>query len=202
MRLKTLKWSLLAVGMTLSVLSVAAVGTSGLLGSPSAKRLLAAAAAASVQTEREVDLSPEQQLANAKLFMTRMEQGATTVRTMLEQAQAARDIVKAMCLRDKLAQIDVAKRSARDRVLTLQSAVDAKDKDRSRHEFMIMQVLRERVEQLVKEANQCIGEELGFIGEQQVNSSIDPDIPDNNPDELGSDPEVISDTPTYVSPVQ
>lgn len=200
MRFKTLKWSLVAVGMTLSVLSVAAVGSSSLLGSP-AKRLFAAAAAASVQTEREVDLSPEQQLLMAKDFMVKMEQGATTVRTMIEQATAARDVVKAMCLRDKLAQIDVAKRSGRDRVLTLQSAVDAKDKDRSRHEFMIMQVLRDRVEQLVKEANQCIGEEIGFIGESQITLEVNPDIPDNNPDELGSDPEIISETPPVKSVV-
>src|SRR2546426_912946 len=110
MRFKTLKWSLVAVGMTLSVLSVAAVGSKGLLGSP-AKRLLAAAA--NVQTEREVDLNPEQQLAMGRTFMLKMDQGATVVRTMLEQAQAARDVVKAMCLRDKLMQIEVAKRSGR-----------------------------------------------------------------------------------------
>jgi len=199
MRVKTLKWSLVAVSMTLSVLSVAAVGSQGLLGVP-AQQLLGAAA--TVQTEREVDLSPEQQLVNAKQFMLKMEQGATSVRTMLEQAQAARDVVKAMCLKDKLAQIEVAKRSGRDRVLTLQSAVDAKDKDRSRHEFMIMQVLRDRVEQLVKEANQCIGEELGFVGESRVSLQVNPDIPDNNPDQLGSDPEIISEPPTFVSPVQ
>jgi hypothetical protein len=199
MRLKTLKWSLAAVTMTLSVLSVAAVGSKGLLGAP-AQQLFGAAA--TVQTEREVDLSPEQQLVNAKQIMMKMEQGAATVRTMLEQAQAARDVVKAMCLKDKLAQIEVAKRSGRDRILTLQSAVDAKDKDRSRHEFMIMQVLRDRVEQLVKEANQCIGEELGFVGESQVTLRVNPDIPDNNPDDLGSDPDIISETPVYVSPLQ
>ena len=199
MRLKTLKWSLVAVTMTLSVLSVASVGSKGLLGAPTQQLL---GAAATVQTEREVDLSPEQQLVNAKTFMMKMEQGSATVRTMLEQAQAARDVVKAMCLKDKLMQIEVAKRSGRDRVLTLQSAVDAKDKDRSRHEFMIMQVLRDRVEQLVKEANQCIGEELGFVGESLVSLQVNPDIPDNNPDELGSDPEIISETPVYVSPIQ
>jgi len=198
MRIKTLKWSLAAVTMTLSVLSVAAVGSKGLLGVP-AQQLLGAAA--TVQTEREVDLSPEQQLHNAKQFMTKMEQGSVQVRTMLEQAQAARDVVKAMCLKDKLMQIEVAKRSGRDRVLTLQSAVDAKDKDRSRHEFMIMHVLRDRVEQLVKEANQCIGEELGFVGESRVSLQVSPDIPDNNPDELGSDPENISEPPTFVSPL-
>jgi hypothetical protein len=199
MRLKSLKWSLVAVGMTLSVLSVAAVGSNGLLGAP-AKNFLGAAA--TVQTEREVDVSPEQQLVLAKGFMAKMDQGAATVRTMLEQAQAARDVVKAMCLRDKLMQIEVVKRSARDRVLTLQSAVDAKDKDRSRHEFMILQALLDREEQLVKEANQCIGEELGFIGESQVTAQVSPDIPDNNPDELGEDPEVISEVPPTVSPIE
>lgn len=199
MRLKTLKWSLVAAGMTLSVLSVAAVGSKGLLGVPAQKLL---AAAATVQTEREVDLSPEQQHQRSKVIYKNIEKASTTVRSMLEQAQAARDVVKAMCLKDKLQQIEVAKRSARDRLLTLQSAVDAKDKDRARHEFMIMQVLRDRVEQLVKEANQCIGEELGFIGESQVTLQVNPDIPDNNPDELGSDPEIISETPIYVSPLQ
>jgi len=198
MRIKTLKWSLAAVTMTLSVLSVAAVGSKGLLGSPTLQLL---SAAASVQTEREVDLSPGQQLLRSKEIYNKIEQGSTTVRGMLEQAQAARDVVKAMCLKDKLMQIEVVKRSARDRLLTLQSAFDAKDKDRSRHEFMIILVLRDRVEQLVKEANQCIGEELGFVGESRVSLQVSPDIPDNNPDELGSDPENISEPPTFISPL-
>jgi len=56
------------------------------------------------------------------------------------------------------------------------------------------------VDQLVKEANQCIGEEAGFIGESQVSLQVDPNIPDNNTDQLGSDPEIISEPPVLPSP--
>jgi hypothetical protein len=119
---------------------------------------------------------------------------------MLEQARAARDVVKALCLNDKLNQIDVAVRSSKDRAMTLDSAVKGKDKDRARHEFMILQVLQDRVQQLVREANQCIGEELGFVGESQVSVQIDPSIPTNNPDVLGGDPDIISEPPTITSP--
>jgi hypothetical protein len=52
----------------------------------------------------------------------------------------------------------------------------------------------------VKEANQCIGEEAGFIGESQVSLQVDPNIPDNNVDQLGSDPEIISEPPVLASP--
>jgi hypothetical protein len=65
---------------------------------------------------------------------------------------------------------------------------------------MILQVLKDRVDQLVKEANQCIGEEAGFIGESQVSLQVDPNIPDNNTDQLGSDPEIISEPPVLASP--
>jgi len=65
---------------------------------------------------------------------------------------------------------------------------------------MILQVLKDRVDQLVKEANQCIGEEAGFIGESQVSLQVDPNIPDNNTDQLGNDPEIISEPPVLASP--
>ena len=66
--------------------------------------------------------------------------------------------------------------------------------------FMILLVLRDRVEQLVKEANQCIGEEAGFIGESRVTLEVDPNIPDNNPALLGADPVLMSEIPVLASP--
>ena len=129
-----------------------------------------------------------------------MDQSTATVRAMLDQARAARDVVKSLCLNDKLNQIDVATRSAKDRATTLQSAVDGKDKDRARHEFMILQVLKDRIDQLVKESNQCIGEEAGFIGESQVSVDISPDIPQNDPSQLGADPDIVSEPPVLSSP--
>ncbi len=198
MRLKRITWSVVAGAATLSVLSVAAAQVPGNL-----LPILAAAndgATAEISAPRELELPPEQQLALAHDYIARMDTNTTTVRAMLEQARAARDIVKTLCLNDKVNQIDVAVRSSKDRVTTLQGAVAAKDKDRARHEFMILQVLRDRTEELVREANQCIGEEAGFIGESQVTVQVDPGIPDTDPDQLGYDTDVIDQTPVVSSP--
>jgi hypothetical protein len=192
--------------MTLSVIGVAVARTGGILGAP-APRLFAQAAApggpptANVQSAREVEVPPAQQLEIAKQYVTRMSQVATTVKQQLEQARAAKDVVKALCLNDKLNQLDVAQRSAKDRAAALQSAVQGNDKDRGRHEFVILGALKDRVDQLGKEANQCIGDEAGYIGEAQVTLQIDPNIPDNNLDQIGSDPEVPGlDAPVLSSP--
>jgi hypothetical protein len=44
-------------------------------------------------------------------------------------------------------------------------------------------VLRQRVDQLTAEANQCIGQEAGFVGESAVTSTIDPNLPQEDPSE-------------------
>ncbi|HEX4336756.1 MAG TPA: hypothetical protein VH062_12640 [Polyangiaceae bacterium] len=197
MRLIKMTGLLVAGAMTLGVFSVAAARTGSVL-SPTAS--LFGAPTAAIEAPREVDLPPEQQMTLAHGYISRMDQSVTTVRSALEQARAARDVVKTLCLNDKLNQIDVASRSGKDRATTLSAAVSGHDKDRARHEFMILQVLKDRVDQLVKEANQCIGEEAGFIGESQVSLTIDPNIPDNNTDQLGNDPEIISEPPVLASP--
>jgi hypothetical protein len=151
-------------------------------------------------TQRDVNLSPAEIEAKLNEYLPQMEQSATTVRRQLEQARAARDVVKVLCLNDKLNQIDVAIRSASDRAGILRNAIAQNDVDRSRHEYQIVAVLHERVTDLAAEANQCIGEETGFIGESSVVVSIDPTIPDD-PSELPPDL-VISIPPTASSPIQ
>src|SRR5208282_5107119 len=98
------------------------------------------------------------------------------VRRQLERARTARDVVKSLCLNDKLSQIDVAGRTAKDRQSALQAAVQRGDQELANHEFTIMTVLRQRAEQLVAEANQCLGEEVAFVGQTQVTVEIDPNL--------------------------
>lgn len=151
-------------------------------------------------TQRDVNLSPDQMLTQARSYMPGMEQGAGAVRKQLSEARQARDVVKVLCLNDKLNQIDVATRSARDRMPNLRGAAEKNDSDRSRHEFTVIQVLRDRVRSLVAEANQCIGEETGFIGDTQVTVEIDPTIPDD-PSAYPTDP-ILSQPPVIASPTQ
>jgi hypothetical protein len=80
----------------------------------------------------------------------------------------------------------------------LESAVSQNDAERSKHQFTVLQVLRERVTTLVSEANQCIGEETGFVGESNVTVEVDPNIPDTDPSEFPTDP-IISNPPILSS---
>ena len=116
-----------------------------------------------------------------------MDQAARAVRKQLETARQQRDVVKALCLDDKLSQIDVAGRSAKERKASLAAAVQRNDSELSNHEYTILTVLRQRTEQLTAEANQCIGEEAAYLGETKVTTQIDPSIaPETAPYPPGS----------------
>ena len=128
-----------------------------------------------------------------------LEAAGTGVRKQLEEARRQRDVVKTLRLNDKLSQIDVAIRSARDRRSQLQSAVTRNDAELGNHEFTILTVLRQRSEQLVAEANQCIGEEAAFVGDTRVSTTIDPAIPPDETPYPSTDPTVVVVPPQCTS---
>jgi hypothetical protein len=154
---------------------------------------------AQVGFERRPQLSLQEELAQAETVLARIDAAAGTVRRQLETARAARDVVKTLCLNDKLSQVDVANRSARDRQSALKSAVQRNDSELANHEFTIMTVLRQRVEQLTAEANQCIGEEMAFVGQTQVTMSQETNLPGDDTTDPPSDTTLISDPPATQS---
>lgn len=149
--------------------------------------------------QREVTLTPQQMLTEAKGFLPAMDRSAAIVRRMLAGAREKRDVVRVLCLNDKLNQIDLAIRTSNDRMESLNAAAGQNDADLTKHEFTVMQVLRDRVNTLVTEANQCLGEDTAFIGDTQVTVDIDPTIPDTDPTELPEDPFIV-EPPVLTSP--
>lgn len=152
-----------------------------------------------LSTGHDVSLSVPEMVASAKAFLPEMERGASVVRRQLAEARERRDVVRVLCLNDKLNQIDLATRTANDRTDALNSAASTNDLDRTKHEFTVAQVLRDRVRTLVSEANQCIGEETGFVGESKITVDIDPNIPDTDPSDFPDDP-LVSTPPVLSSP--
>lgn len=175
-----------------------------------APALLMAVAVAGAQTaesgrepelvaQRDAELSFDQMATQVSKALVQMEQGASSVRQQLEQARAGHDVVKVLCLNDKLNQIDVAVRSATDHKASFDAALTRKDRDRAHHEYTVIQVLRDRARSLVSEANQCIGEEVGFVGEASVTVEVDSTIPED-PSGYPED-SLISTPPTVASRV-
>jgi hypothetical protein len=179
----------------------------GAAGSATAQPSGGASAGASVGSpqvdfERRPSLTPQDELAQSDLIVTRMTQAAATVRRQLDTARQARDVVKSLCLSDKLSQIDVATRSGRDRQAALQAAVQRNDAELANHEFTMLTVLRQRAEQLITEANQCIGEDLSFVGQTEVSTEY-PDLPGDDLTQYPSiDPPFAYFPPIAVSPVR
>ena len=149
--------------------------------------------------QRKTSLTPDEQLAESAKHLGRMEQAAAGVRKMLEEARKQRDVVKTLCLNDKLSQVDVAIRSGRDRRTQLTAAVGRKDAELANHEFTILTVLRQRSEQLVAEANQCIGEEAAFVGDTRTKVTIDPSIPPDETPYPSNDPSLVLSPPPCTS---
>jgi len=156
------------------------------------------AAPASPGLSKQVNLSMSDQLTQAGVFLNRMESIRNSVRRDLEDARQQRDVVKTLCLNDKLNQIDVALRSATERKRTLELAVKRGDQDLSNHEFTILSVLHQRAQQLDAEAKQCIGKEVGFVGESSVTMEVDPGLPEEDPTEYPA-PEYIAEPPNCAS---
>ena len=158
-----------------------------------------APAEGTVGFQRKTSLTPQEQLGESAKHLGRMEQSAGGIRKMLEEARKQRDVVKTLCLNDKLSQIDVAIRSGRDRRTQLQAAVARNDAELSNHEFTILTVLRQRSEQLVAEANQCIGEEAAFVGDTRTQVTIDPSIPQDETPYPNTDPSLVIGPPPCTS---
>jgi hypothetical protein len=136
--------------------------------------------------QRQVTLTPQEQLQQADNDLARMEQARSTVRRQLMEAREQRDVVKTLCLNDKLTQLNVAISSAQERRDGLAGAVKRGDTDLATHEFTIMSVLRQRTDQLSTEANQCVGEEVGVVGQSDVKVTYDKNLPDFDPSDYPS----------------
>lgn len=194
----SLKWVL-----TVGVLSyVATVGdrASAQPGGPApASANTGAAAQGQVGFQRKTQLTPQEQLGEAQRHIARMESASATVQKMLGEARGQRDVVKTLCLNDKLSQIDVALRSGRDRRQALQGAVTRNDVELSNHQFTILTVLRQRVEQLMAESNQCVGEEGAFVGSAGVKVFVDPSIPPDEAPYPPTDPTLVVTPPPCTS---
>jgi hypothetical protein len=189
MRATTKAWAISSAGAVLCCFGVALAQESG----------QPPTGAVDVQSQQDVNLTLPQMLQRARAFKPMMDNDAAAVQRQASDAKLKHDVVKSLCLSDKLSQIHVAVSTASGRVDTLEAAVSHNDADRAKHEFTIVQVLKDRSAALVSEANQCIGEETGFIGESTVTVTIDPAIPTTDPSDFPSDP-LVSQPPTLSSP--
>jgi hypothetical protein len=129
---------------------------------------------AGIGFETAQNLSPSAQLTAAEALLNQMAATTGTTARQLKEARLARDVIRILCLNDKLSQADVTTQTANERMKSLRAAVKALDTELGNHEFTILTVLGKRSAQLGAEANQCVGQESAFTGTNEVTGTIDP----------------------------
>lgn len=133
----------------------------------------------------DVNLAPADLRTQGSEAVAAIEAASEQVRAMAAAAKDKRDVVKVLCLEDKTTQVGAALTTSQERAQALQAALDTGSLERARHEYVMLMTLRDRVVTLMKEANQCIGEETGFSGDAELTVEIDPNLPEVQADIIG-----------------
>lgn len=129
-----------------------------------------------------VNLSPEEMQKQANDSISRMEQTAVQVQRMLDKADQDGDAVKVDCLNDKLNIVDTRLRAGRERKQLMDGALRVKDAGQANVFLEVIQNHRREADKAHSQAQNCIGADIGFLGDTKTTTTIDPDIP-NEPTE-------------------
>jgi hypothetical protein len=99
---------------------------------------------------------------------------------------------------DKLVQAKVNINIAEQSMASLQENITRADEGGRTHEFTRLTIVNQKVQVLGAEAENCIGEDLSFVGATRVDVDVDPNIPQTDPTRPG-DPHVDIDRPGEAS---
>lgn len=127
-----------------------------------------------------VNLSPEEITKQAENSLARMEMSSMQVQRMLEKADQEGDAVKVDCLNDKLNIIDTRLRSGRERKPLLEGALRSKDNPQATVFLEVIQNHQKESDKARSQAENCIGSDIGYLGDTKTTTTVDPDIPEDN----------------------
>ncbi|WP_157069221.1 hypothetical protein [Sandaracinus amylolyticus] len=142
-----------------------------------------------IAARRRADLSPAEQIAEAQRIQERGTTLSRRVGSMLDEARREGDVIRVTCLDDKLTQINAHRRTLTDRVESLQTASQVGDEGRRNHEFTVISVLAQNLDQLERAASECIGQDIYETGATRITTTIDPATPDEDPTVIPEVPE-------------
>jgi multidrug efflux pump subunit AcrB len=192
----SLKW-ILGVAITVYAVSPAGAQTGG-AGAGGGSASAGGSAAGTIGFKRKADLSPQEQLAKAQQSVARMAQSRAAVAKQLQTARRQRDAIKVTCLEDKVNQMDVTGKTAKQAVSDLSNAVRTNNAEAAGHHYTIVTIAQGRSDELTAAANQCIGEESAFVGATTVVTTIT-DVPPTEDGYPPTDPTLVSLPPFCTS---
>jgi len=134
-----------------------------------------------IDFRKSITLSPQETQAQAKDYYKKMQETQRRVTQLQAKAKKDKDMVKLNCVNDKLKQLK-GHMTVTDQSMSSLTLDVAKSDDTARqHEFTRISILYQKVVTLGTEAEQCIGEDVSYVGATRVDVEIDPSIPPTDP---------------------
>jgi len=140
-----------------------------------------AGAPADVSVKQRPTLTPEEMVNQSRDYAKTMNEVLKRIQVLQDQAKRAKDIIRLNCVTDKVVQVRVNISIAEQSIASLQEAVTRNDEGERVHEFTRLTIVNQKVQVLGAEAENCIGEDLSFVGATKVDVEIDPNIPQYDP---------------------
>ncbi|HEX3694645.1 MAG TPA: hypothetical protein VH374_04580 [Polyangia bacterium] len=126
-------------------------------------------------------LTPQEMLNQGQAYFQTMNDTLKRIQVLEDTAKNQKDIIKLNCVKDKLVQGKVNLNLAEQSMTALQESIARADEGARTHEFTRLTIVNQKVLVLGAEAENCIGEDLSFVGATRVDVEIDPNIPQTDP---------------------
>jgi hypothetical protein len=160
--------------------------------------------------EKAVDVSPREMSSRADQIIKEMESTHRAVLEMQAAAKQSKDVIKLNCVNEDLLAVKQLLNIADAAQNELDEAIARGDRDEQRHQFGQITIAGEKSAESRDDAQKCIGEELNFVGKNNV--TVTGPAVRNDPTQdgdlgtiSGDDPfgqDVPLEDPAYASPIQ
>ncbi len=134
-----------------------------------------------IDFRKNITLSAPEMQAQAKDYYRKMQDTQRRVGSLQSKAKRDKDMVKLNCVNDKLTQLNGHLIVSDQSMGTLTLDIAKSDDGARQHEFTRMTILYQKVVTLGTEAEQCVGEDVSYVGATRVDVEIDPSIPPIDP---------------------
>ena len=136
---------------------------------------------ADLSVKQRPTLTPAEMVNQSKEYFKGMADVIKRIGTLQDQAKREKDIIRLNCVTDKLVQARVNVNIAEQSMATMQESAARNDEGAETHEFTRITIVNQKVTVLGAEAENCIGEDLSFVGATRVDVEVDPNIPQYDP---------------------
>jgi len=140
-----------------------------------------AEAGVDISVKQQPSLTPQDMQNQGREYFRSMNETLKHIQTLQDTARGQKDIIKLNCVTDKLVQAKVNINISEQAMNSMQESAARGDEGGRTHEFTRLTIVNQKVTMLGAEAENCIGEDLSFVGATKVDVEIDPSIPQTDP---------------------